>query len=591
MAKKTKPAKEEPKAPEQPLVLGVAVRGELADIPIIEIDNPPGTPDRMARPDDAEQIAELARSIREVGQVQPVMVEKADGTQGGRYVRVFGRRRIAAAKVAGLTTVRAIVVPPLEPEQRRTIVAVENIQRKNLTPAEEHLGVAALIDMQVLPVAASLGVGCPYGRWLGQTITQELAATILRNGREPELRAIRSHLLGDLKVRNRVVDVVAAMLAKSQTWVRDRMYVGRLGEIGRALVLEGMLPLTHAREICKLADEELRETLARDFAAGGELAISATEAGRLDDLRDSVGRRVFDLSEAPWRLDVPVAGCGSCIECPKNSLSQPGLFEHGGHLSREMRSGLGSGVWSVDDVKSVQSTGICTDHTCFGKKLAVAKVQLTASCKRIEEKKKPTEAQLEILKPAAIKQRVEERKQMRKARPKSSRDLGPSPETAERRRQEEANSQLHEALQKRAGETEKKILAALAKKPGQWALVLLMMKTKDFENTRHHDKKKARKAVEAPGMKTLLSLLQTPSWESLLQIEQQCGRRFGLLTAWYDGPSGMADAIAAAVGVELDAPPTIDDFLKDTEAPKALKPAKKRAAKSEDDDAGDGDEE
>lgn len=578
MAKKTKTQKSEPAAPkvdDAPLVLGTAVKGQLEDVPLDEIDDPPERPDRLPRPDDQTEIAELARSLREVGQVQPVMVERRAGEQGGSLVRVFGRRRIAAARLAGMRTVRAIVVPELTPDQRRTIVAVENIQRKNLTPAEEHLGVAELIDLQVLPVAASLGMSCPYGQWLGQTITTELAAVIVRDAKPHQVHEIRTRLLGDLKVRTRVIDVVAAMLAKSQTWVRDRMYVGRLGEKGRSLVLEGKLPLTHAREICKLADEELREILAEDFAAGGELAVSETEAGRLDELRDSVGRRVFDLSKAPWKLDVPVAGAGSCIECPKNSLSQPGLFEHGGHISREMKAGLGSGCFTVAETKSAASTGICTDHTCFGKKLAFAKVQLTTSCKRLEEKKELTDIARQTLRPTAIKARVEERAHLRKSRPKTVQQSEPTEDQKTRQAREQAQAELRAALIEYGKEVEKALVKAVERTPGLWSVLRILQETKPYQATQAWQFEKARKAAGTPGLAALTKLLKSPTWETIVTLEKECGRRFGVLDPHRDGASGMAAKIAETLGLEVGAEPTLEDFLpKADAASKVAKPAK-----------------
>lgn len=564
MAKKTKTAKEEPKAPEQPLVLGVAVRGELQDIPVLEIDDPSGPPDRMARPDDAEQIAELARSIREVGQVQPVMVEQTDGAQGGKYVRVFGRRRIAAARLAGLSTVRAIVVPPLEPEQRRTIVAVENIQRKNLSPIEEHLGVWELCEMAALEAGRKLSLTSPT------TTTREL--------------------LADRRVRVAVCDTVAAMLAKNPTWVRDRMYIGRFGPEARKLILEGKLPLTHAREIAKVGNEDAREQLAIDYAAGGPMAGSDDEPGLIDDVRDAVSRRLFSLHTVPWKLAVPFAGRPACDGCEHNSATNPGLFEHGGDVSLEFRAGAGCGYGPAGDSKVVQASGACTEVGCFSAKMRAAKAALAGAAKRIEEKQDPTDGQAEILRTAAIKTKVEERKQLRKARPKPTRDLGPSPEQLERRRQEEARLKLNDALQRRVASTEKLVLAKLAKTPGQWALVKLLMCTKDFEATHHHDKTKARKAAAAPGMRSLLQALVNPSWESLLRIEQQCGRRFGFFSDWHDGPSGMADAIAEVLGIEQEPAPTLEQFL-EAEAP-ASKPGKrKRAERSEGEDETGEDEE
>lgn len=52
-------------------------------------------------------IDELAKSMKQYGQLQPVMVYKHDN----KYVLIFGDRRCLAAWMAGLKTIKAILVP------------------------------------------------------------------------------------------------------------------------------------------------------------------------------------------------------------------------------------------------------------------------------------------------------------------------------------------------------------------------------------------------------------------------------------------------------------------------------------------------
>ncbi len=59
--------------------------------------------------DDEEEFALFLESIREKGQHQPVLVRPRPDVPG-RYVIVFGRRRVRAAKELG-QPVRAIIIP------------------------------------------------------------------------------------------------------------------------------------------------------------------------------------------------------------------------------------------------------------------------------------------------------------------------------------------------------------------------------------------------------------------------------------------------------------------------------------------------
>jgi ParB family chromosome partitioning protein len=95
-------------------------------------------PDQPRRYFDEQSLQELAASIRERGILQPVIVRPSGD---GSYMLLAGERRFRASHIAGLTSIPALVRDdnPLE------IAMIENLQRENLTPLEEALGISALI--------------------------------------------------------------------------------------------------------------------------------------------------------------------------------------------------------------------------------------------------------------------------------------------------------------------------------------------------------------------------------------------------------------------------------------------------------------
>jgi ParB family chromosome partitioning protein len=97
-------------------------------IPIDDIDPSPDQPRRLFRD---ESLEELAQSIRVDGLIQPIVVQRS----GARYVLVVGERRWRAAKLAGLTTIPAIV-KEIASDRVLEVALVENIQREDLNPIE-----------------------------------------------------------------------------------------------------------------------------------------------------------------------------------------------------------------------------------------------------------------------------------------------------------------------------------------------------------------------------------------------------------------------------------------------------------------------
>jgi len=85
-----------------------------------------------------EPLEELAASIRANGVIQPIVVRPLpDGTPGvARYEIVAGERRWQAAKLAGLQDIPTIV-RELSDRQAAAVGLIENVQREELTAAEE----------------------------------------------------------------------------------------------------------------------------------------------------------------------------------------------------------------------------------------------------------------------------------------------------------------------------------------------------------------------------------------------------------------------------------------------------------------------
>lgn len=89
-----------------------------------------------------ESLYELARSIEELGVIQPITVRKLEGAH---FQLVSGERRLRAAKSIGLETIPAYIRLAND-EEMLLMALVENIQRKDLDPIEVALSYQQLID-------------------------------------------------------------------------------------------------------------------------------------------------------------------------------------------------------------------------------------------------------------------------------------------------------------------------------------------------------------------------------------------------------------------------------------------------------------
>ena len=173
---------------------------------------------------DPEALQELADSIREVGLIQPLIVQQISGGEGmpPRYQLITGERRWRAARLAGLQHVD-VVVKEATPQETLELALVENIQRADLNPLEEAAAYQQLAD--------------EFG------LTQER---------------------------------IAERVGRSRVSVTNTLRLLRLSEGIKTALMQGQITEGHARALLMLDDEE-EQLLAFKAVLKRQLSVRQTE--------------------------------------------------------------------------------------------------------------------------------------------------------------------------------------------------------------------------------------------------------------------------------------------------------------------------
>lgn len=123
----------------------------MAEIVMISVDQIYPHPDNPRK--DIGDVTELAASIKAKGVLQNLTVvpNMVTGNITGEtwqqgYRVIIGHRRLAAAKLAGLTEVPCVVAD-LSPREQFDTMMVENVQRADLTIYEQAQGFQMMLDM------------------------------------------------------------------------------------------------------------------------------------------------------------------------------------------------------------------------------------------------------------------------------------------------------------------------------------------------------------------------------------------------------------------------------------------------------------
>lgn len=130
-----------PEAQTDPIAIdnGAPLPQGLRRIPIDYIERGKYQPRRSF---DQDALQELADSIRAQGIIQPIVVRSIGENH---YEIVAGERRWRAAQLAGLDEIPT-VVQDIDDQTALALGIIENIQREQLNPIEEAMGLQRLID-------------------------------------------------------------------------------------------------------------------------------------------------------------------------------------------------------------------------------------------------------------------------------------------------------------------------------------------------------------------------------------------------------------------------------------------------------------
>ena len=117
-----------------PVILGMGLRL----LPIDMLSANPNNPRRVFAEEDIES---LARSLKDKGVLQPIVVRP----KGEAFEIVAGERRWRAAQRAGIHSV-PVLVRELDDRETLEIAIIENVQRADLNPLEEARAYKMLMD-------------------------------------------------------------------------------------------------------------------------------------------------------------------------------------------------------------------------------------------------------------------------------------------------------------------------------------------------------------------------------------------------------------------------------------------------------------
>jgi ParB family chromosome partitioning protein len=195
------------------------------DTAVIEVARIIRDPKQPREEFDQASLEQLAASMKSRGQLQPVRV-RWDEAQG-LYVMIAGERRLRAAQLAGLATIRAeIHQGEPSPGERLVIQLIENCLREDLSGIEQARAFRALMDengWSMTQLAKELSITQP-------AITQalkllDLPEPVRAQVEQGKLAPATAYEVSKLEDPEEQVAVAARAVAegKSRTQVRDEV--------------------------------------------------------------------------------------------------------------------------------------------------------------------------------------------------------------------------------------------------------------------------------------------------------------------------------------------------------------------------------
>ena len=224
---------------------------------------------------DDTALAELADSIKEHGVFQPIIVKKS--IKG--YEIIAGERRVRASKLAGKTTIPAII-RAFTDEQMMEIALLENLQRENLSSIEEAEAYKTMIEHLNLTqdlLAKKIGKSRSYiTNMLGLLrLPKEVQTLIINN----DLSMGHARVLSKLEDTNKII-LLANKVVSEKLSVRD---LERIADNPDYMRVNKVKREKHVNSEFKYVEDMLREKLdAKVKIKGHKIEISFTNVADLN---------------------------------------------------------------------------------------------------------------------------------------------------------------------------------------------------------------------------------------------------------------------------------------------------------------------
>ena len=242
---------------------------------LVSLDEIRPNPYQPRKKFDDTALAELADSIKEHGVFQPIIVKKS--IKG--YEIIAGERRVRASKLAGKTTIPAII-RAFTDEQMMEIALLENLQRENLSSIEEAEAYKTMIEHLNLTqdlLAKKIGKSRSYiTNMLGLLrLPKEVQTLIINN----DLSMGHARVLSKLEDTNKII-LLANKVVSEKLSVRD---LERIADNPDYMRVNKVKREKHVNSEFKYVEDMLREKLdAKVKIKGHKIEISFTNVADLN---------------------------------------------------------------------------------------------------------------------------------------------------------------------------------------------------------------------------------------------------------------------------------------------------------------------
>lgn len=222
----------------------------IKQIPLIQIG---ANPDQPRKTFNADELNDLAASIKEKGVLQPILLRAVQG-RSYNYEIVAGERRFRASKIAGLSEIPA-VIKKLDDNNAMEIALIENVQRENLNPIEEAVAYKNLID------------NCNYN-------------------------------MAD----------VCRLIGKSESYIRNSIRLTDLPKSVQKMVSDGKISASHARTIA-VADnpEKLAHEIIENKMSVADIASRVKNVKRAGKSREFINKKIVTADIKKMENDIQKA--------------------------------------------------------------------------------------------------------------------------------------------------------------------------------------------------------------------------------------------------------------------------------------------